>query len=126
MDDFNPISLYAIAEEFLGFWLYAGLAGAVLVVALYALALSRGTPLAGKPMRYSALIGLVAGIAAMVLAPPLTQAGYGQLLAVIDFVMLALIGIGVFLGVLITLLPLFALMSYGQRAHGSIALTNVR
>lgn len=26
MDDFNPISLYAISEELLGIWLYAGLA----------------------------------------------------------------------------------------------------
>jgi hypothetical protein len=126
MDDFSPISLYAIAEEFLGIWLYVGLAAAVVVIALYAFAFYRGIQFTGTPIRYAALIGLVAGIAAMILAPPLTQAGYHQLLAVIDFVMLALIGIGVFFGALIALLPVFALMGSGRRVHGSIALTSTR
>lgn len=126
MDDFNPVSLYAIAEEFLGIWLYAGLAAAAVVIALWVLALYRGTPLGGVPVRYAALIGLVAGIAAMFLAPPLTQAGYGQLLAVIDFVLLALIGIGVFIGALIALIPVFALMGLGQRADARVALTSPR
>ncbi|HSP23642.1 MAG TPA: DUF5368 family protein, partial [Saliniramus sp.] len=126
MNDFNPVSLYAIAEEFLGIWLYAGLAAAVVVIALWVLALYRGTPLGGSPLRYAALIGLVAGIAAMILAPPLTQAGYRQLLAVIDFVMLALIGIGVFVGALIAFVPVFALMGYGRRVHRPIALTTPR
>jgi len=126
MDDFNPISLYAIAEEFLGIWLYAGLAAAALVIALYVLAYSRGMPIGGAPVRYAALIGLVAGIVAMILAPPLTQAGYHQLLAGIDFVLLALIGIGVFVGAVLTLVPVFALMGYGRRASHPIALTSPR
>jgi hypothetical protein len=126
MNDFNPVSLYAIAEEFLGFWLYVGIATALVVVALYVLAFHRGMPLGGKPLRYAALIGLVAGIVAMILAPPLTQAGYGHLLAAIDFVMLALIGIGVFVGALIVLAPVFALMGLGQRAQARVALTSAR
>jgi hypothetical protein len=126
MNDFNPVSLYAIAEEFLGFWLYVGLAGAAIVTALYVLAFYRGMPLAGSPMRYAALIGLVAGIVAMVLAPTLTQASFGHLLAAIDYVLLALIGIGVFVGALIALAPVFALMGLGQRTEARVALTSAR
>ena len=123
MNDFNPISLFAIAEELLGFWLYAGIAAAIFVLALYALAVYRGMPFGGNPVRYAALIGVVAGIVAMVLAPPLTQAGYAHLLAAIDFVLLALIGIGVFLGATVALLPVFALMRLGRRTDARLALT---
>lgn len=126
MNDFNPISLFAIAEEFLGVWLYAGLAAAAVVIALYALAFIRGTTLGGRPMRYAALIGLVAGIVAMILAPPLTQAGYGQLLTGIDFILLALIGIGVFVGAIIALVPVFALIGMGRQAEADVALTGSR
>jgi hypothetical protein len=126
MNDFSPVSLYAIAEEFLGIWLYAGIAAAAIVIALYVVALLRGMPLGGAPVRYAAMIGVVAGVVAMILAPPLTQAGYGHLLAVIDFVLLALIGIGVFFGALIALVPVLALMGLGQRAQGRVVLTGVR
>lgn len=126
MNDFNPISLFAIAEEFLGIWLYAGLVATAIVIALYVLAFNRGKPFAGAPVRYAALIGIVASISAMLLAPPLTQAGYGQLLAGIDFLLLALIGIGVFVGTLIALAPLFALMGLGRQAEVRVALTSAR
>lgn len=126
MNDFNPVSLYAIAEEFLGIWLYAGLVAAAVVIALYVIAVLRGTLLGGAPVRYAALIGLVAGIAVMLAAPPLTQAGYGQLLTTVDFAMLALIGIGVFVGAFIALLPAFALMGLGHRADARVALTSPR
>jgi hypothetical protein len=126
MNDFNPISLYAIAEEFLGFWLYVGIAGALVVAALYVLAFYRGTPLGGRSVRYAALIGLVGGIAAMTLAPILTQASFGHLLAAIDYVMLAFIGIGVFVGALIVLIPVLSLMGLGQRTEARVALTSAR
>jgi len=126
MDDFSPMSLYAIAEEFLGIWLYAGLAAAAVVIALYAVVFSRRIRLGGTPLRYAALIGLIAGVVAMLLAPPLTQAGYDQLLTVIDFVMLALIGLGVFIGALIAVAPVFALMGLGRRSHEEVALTSSR
>jgi hypothetical protein len=126
MNDFNPISLFAIAEEFLGIWLYAGIAAAAIVITLYVLAFYRGKPFGGAPVRYAGLIGFVAGISAMLLAPPLTQAGFGQLLTGIDFLLLALIGIGVFVGTLIALAPLFALMGLGRQAEARVALTGSR
>ena len=123
MNDFHPISLFAIAQEFLGFWLYVGIAGLVLVVLLYGLALMRGLRLRGAPVKLAALVGAVVGIAAMVLAPALTVAGFQHLLTAVDYVMLFFIGLGAFAAATIALTPLAALAVNVPKRH-KVALTS--
>lgn len=123
MNDFHPIIIFAIAQETLGFWLYAGLAALALVLALYVLSLVRGRRLRGAPLRYAALAGAAAGVLAMAIAPAATQASFGHLLAAIDFVLLGAIGLGVFAGATFALTPVFALLGFGRGAESRVSLT---
>ncbi len=123
MKDFHPISLFAIAQEFLGIWLYAGIAAAVLVVVLYGVVFYRGYALSGTPLWISRAVGIAGAIAAMGLALPLTQASFAHLLAAIDYLLLFAIGLGVFVGITLALLPLVALLRGEERDDSRVALT---
>ncbi|TVR07372.1 MAG: hypothetical protein EA385_12945 [Salinarimonadaceae bacterium] len=126
MNDFHPSILFAIAQETLGFWLYVGLAALALVLVLYGLSLVRGRRLRGAPLRYAALVGAVAGVAAMAIAPAATQASFAHLLAAIDFILLGAIGISVFVGATFALTPVFALLGFGRSEEGRVSLTSAQ
>lgn len=123
MNDFHPSILFAIAQETLGFWLYAGLAALALVLFLYGLALIRGARLRGAALRYAALIGAACGALAMAIAPAATQASFAHLLAAIDYVLLVAIGLGVFAGATFALAPALALLGFGRREEARVSLT---
>ncbi len=123
MQDFHPATLFVIAQETLGFLLWLGIGLAVIVLALYAVALMRGLALRGAPMRIAAILGILIGIVAMAAAPMMTDAGFTHLVAGIDYVFIALIGIGGFVATVIALTPLLALFGLGGARAERVSLT---
>jgi hypothetical protein len=123
MQDFHPAILFVIAQETLGILLWLGIGLAVIVLALYALALIRGLPLRGTPMRIAAIIGVLVGIVAMAAAPAITGAGFAHLVAGIDYVFLALIGIGGFVATVIAVTPLIAVLGLAGAREERVSLT---
>ncbi|MGY6567880.1 MAG: DUF5368 family protein [Salinarimonas sp.] len=123
MQDFHPAILFVIAQETLGILLWLGIGLAVIVLALYAIALMRGLALRGTPMRIAAIFGILVGIVAMAAAPPLTDAGFRHLVAGIDYVFLALIGIGGFVATVIAVTPLIAVLGLGGVREERVSLT---
>ncbi len=123
MQDFHPAILFVIAQETLGILLWLGIGLAVIVLALYAIALMRGLPLRGTPMRIAAILGILVGLVAMAAAPAITGAGFQHLVAGIDYVFLVLIGIGAFVATVIALTPLIAVLGLGGVREERVSLT---
>jgi len=123
MQDFHPAILFVIAQETLGILLWLGIGLAVIVLALYALALIRGLPLRGTPMRIAAIIGVLVGIVAVAAAPAITGAGFAHLVAGIDYVFLAVIGIGGFVATVIAVTPLMAVLGLAGAREERVSLT---
>ncbi len=115
MKDFHPVTLFAIAQEALGIWLWAAVAAAALVVLLYIVAFARGVRFAGAPRSLAFVIGIGASIATIVVAPLLTQAAYRDLAGLVDWGALILAGIGAGVAAFLALLPLFALLAGRRR-----------
>ncbi|WP_349370924.1 DUF5368 family protein [Salinarimonas sp.] len=98
MKDFAPQTLFAIAQETFGAWLYVGLLALLALVALYAwLAFARAS-FRGAPRQGALAIGFVAALVAVAIAPLTTAAGHTHLVASIDIVAMALITAGAFVG----------------------------
>ncbi|MGY6569809.1 MAG: DUF5368 family protein [Salinarimonas sp.] len=123
MQDFHPAILFVIAQETLGILLWLGIGLAVIVLALYAIALMRGLALRGTPMRIAAILGILVGLVAMAAAPAMTDAGFQHLVAAIDYVFLALIGIGAFVATVIAVTPLIAVLGLGGVREERVSLT---
>lgn len=115
MKDFHPLTLFAIAQEALGIWLWGVIAAAGLVVLLYIVALARGVRFGGAPRSIVFVLGIGAGVATVVVAPLLTQAAYRDLAGLVDWGALILAGIGAGVAVSLALLPLFALIAGRRR-----------
>lgn len=98
MKDFAPQTLFAIAQETFGAWLYVGLLALAALVALWAFLLVARARFAGAPRMGAVGIGLVAAVAAVALAPATTGAAHAHLVAPIDLVAMALIALGGFVG----------------------------
>jgi hypothetical protein len=99
MKDFSLTTLWTIAEELLGaplLWSAAILA--VLVAALFIVALMRRRGFRGGGARAGAIAGAVAGVLVFIAAPFLTQAGYGNLHGVVDWAALGLFAVLAFAG----------------------------
>ncbi len=121
MKDFHPVTLFAIAQEALGIWLWAVIAAAALVGFLYIVAFARGVRLGGAPRSFALVLGIGAGIAVIVLAPLLTHAGYRDLAGLVDWAALIVAGVGAGIAAFLGLLPLFALLA-GWRARSEQAV----
>ncbi|RIA55740.1 DUF5368 family protein [Dichotomicrobium thermohalophilum] len=115
MKDFHPVTLFAIVQEALGIWLWVAIAAAALVVLLYIVAFARGVRFGGAPRLIASVLGIGAGVAAIVLAPMFTQATYRDLAGLVDWGALILAGIGAGVAVFLALLPLFALLAGRRR-----------
>lgn len=111
MKDFNPVTLFAIAQEALGIWLWVAIAAAAVVVLLYIVALSRGVRFGGAPRSIAAVLGVGAGIAVIVLAPLLTDAAYRDLAGAVDWGVLIAGGIGAGIAAFLGLQPIVALLA---------------
>ncbi len=123
MQDFHPAILFVIAQETLGILLWLGIGLAIVVLALYAVALIRGLSLRGTPMRIAAILGILVGLVAMAAAPAITGAGFAHLVAGIDYVFLALIGIGGFVATVIAVTPLMAVLGLAGARAERVSLT---
>jgi hypothetical protein len=121
MKDFNPVTLFAIAQEALGIWLWVAIAAAAVVVLLYIVALSRGVRFGGAPRSISAVLGVGAGIAVIVLAPLLTDAAYRDLAGAVDWGVLIAGGIGAGIAAFLGLQPIVALLA-GRRKGAARAV----
>jgi len=121
MKDFNPVTLFAIAQEALGIWLWLAIAAAAIVVLLYIVALTRGVRFGGAPRFIAAVLGIGAGIAAIVMAPLLTGAAYRDLSGLVDWAALIAVGLGAGVAVFLGLLPLLALLT-GRRNDAAQAV----
>lgn len=108
MKDFAPQTLFAIAQETFGAWLYVGLLALLALVALYAwLAIARAS-FRGAPRQGALAVGFVAALAAVAIAPWTTDAAHTHLVASIDVVAMALIAAGAFVGGFLVALPILA------------------
>lgn len=96
MKDFTVSTIYAILQEFLGGYFWPSVVAILLVAALAAIAVVRART--AYLLRNSALLGLVCAIAAVGAAPMLTNAGFDNLHGALDWIFLAVIGVGAFVG----------------------------
>lgn len=108
MKDFAPQTLFAIAQETFGAWLYVGLLALAAIVALYAFLLVARAPFRGAPRTAAAVVGVLAALAGVALAPWTTDAAHAHLVAGIDIVAMALIAVGGFFAGFLVAWPVLA------------------
>ncbi len=115
MKDFTILSMVAILQEMLGglFWpaAVAAVAAALLLVA----ALVRQHGFHGRAARIGLAAGVVAAAVAMLAAPALTQSEFANLHGLLDWGLLAAIGLAAFLGCAATVFALFGAATEPQR-----------
>ncbi|MGJ3265354.1 MAG: DUF5368 family protein [Salinarimonas sp.] len=123
MKDFAPQTLLAIAQETFGIWLWVGLFALAGLVVLYGFLVLARAPFRGAPRRWALGVGVLAAIAALALAPGLTGAGHGHVIASIDFVAMALIALGALVGGFLVAWPILAALFGlpGERRAGLTA-----
>jgi hypothetical protein len=112
MKDFTFETMWAIAVEMFGLLLWPAVVLAAIIAILFIAALLRQRGFRGRPARSALVIGLLAAILAVAIAPFMTAAGYDNMHGLIDWTFLALIGIGTFVGVAIAA---FAVLGTGSR-----------
>lgn len=112
MKDFTFETMCAIAVEMFGLLLWPAIVLAAIIAILFIAALLRQRGFRGRPARSALVIGLLAAILAVAIAPFMTAAGYDNVHGLIDWTFLALIGIGTFVGVAIAA---FAVLGTGSR-----------
>lgn len=117
MKDFTLETMWAITVEMFGLLLWPAIALAAIIAFLFLVALLRQRGFRGRAARSAIIIGLLVAIVAMAIAPFMTQAGYDNVHGVIDWMFLAVIGIGAFVGVAVATFALLG-MSRGKSAHG--------
>ncbi|MGP9820112.1 DUF5368 family protein [Salinarimonas sp. NSM] len=108
MKDFSPHTLLAIAQETFGIWLWVGLLALAGLLALYGFLVLARAPFRGGPRTGALVAGVLAALAAVALAPRLTDAGHAHLVAGIDLVAMALIAAGAFAGGVLVAWPILA------------------
>lgn len=113
MKDFDPATLFAIAEALLGSWLWVALAGAGLVAVLWLVVLFRHAASLRRVCRAVVLLMIAAAVAVAALAPALTDAAFSDLNGTIDYAMLALVAILCGLAAGVAVWPVAALLRGG-------------
>ena len=125
MKDFAPQTLFAIAQETFGAWLYVGLLALAAVVALYAFLVVARAGFRGAPRTGAAGVGILAALAAVTLAPWMTDAAHAHLVAGIDLVAMALIAVGGFLAGFFVAWPVLSAL-FGLPGEPRVSLTAPR
>ena len=96
MNDFNPITLFVVAQEVLGLWLWLLVAAGVLVLAgivTGVLRLRRARRPARRPLMAALVMGLVATAVAFFLVPRWSMADLAALNAPVDYTIALLIAL---------------------------------
>jgi hypothetical protein len=117
MKDFDITTLFVIAMESLGVWLWVAIGAAGLVLLVYGAALSRGSRFGGMAKTVALLAGLLAALAAAALLPGFTDAAYGDLAVPFDLAALLIAAVGIGIAVFLGLLPLLALIAGRRSAY---------
>lgn len=118
MKDFNPTTLLAIAQEFLGAWFWAAVAFAAIVVLAWLLVIASGRMRKvglGRAFKPAALIGLVLGVASALALPLWTGARIDQLQGLVDYAAVAGGGVGAFVAATLIMMPIVAGVRAGRR-----------
>lgn len=96
MNDFNPITLFVVAQEVLGLWLWLLIGAGVLVLAgivTGAMRLRRSGGPARRPLMAGLVMGLAATTVAFLLVPRWSMADMAALNAPVDYVIAILIAL---------------------------------
>lgn len=110
MKDITPSMLWAILEELMGapvLWVASAAAGLLLL--LFVVAVARRHGFRGKVASAGIRIGVVVGIAVMVIAPFLTQATFHNIYGGVDWIALAIAGLLSFAGTVVAIYGIFGL-----------------
>lgn len=104
MKDFSLATMWTIAEELLGTVpLYVAVVLAVVFLLLFLVALARRHGFRGGAARIGILVGLMATVVIMLIAPLLTQAGFTNLHGVQDWAALLAFGVLSFAGTVVAI-----------------------
>ena len=96
MNDFNPITLFVVAQEVLGLWLWLLIAAGVLVllgIVTGAMRLRKARRPARRPLMAALVMGLVATTIAFLLVPRWSLADLAALNAPVDYTVAILIAL---------------------------------
>jgi peptidoglycan biosynthesis protein MviN/MurJ (putative lipid II flippase) len=113
MKDLDLATLVAVFQEMLGPWLYVAAAAAVIATLVFLWVLLRDRGLISRRLVWSEVLGVVGGVAAVLIMHAVTNSGFRDIGGPIDWVLTALIFLA---GAAGTMVGVYALMGLLRRA----------